>query len=229
MKTIVLSAGHGFSDPGAVANGVQEKTANLAITLACRDYLNQNYSGHKLILPRETDKFVSLPARREMARGADLYISIHNNSFSNSAAGGFETFTHSGPVFETTLEYQRVIHRNVYSYVHTLGVRDRGMKRANHWVTRNMPCPTVLVEYMFVSNPQEASLLKYDHILKRLGEVTAKGIADCLKLPVKQQPPQQAVWYRVIAGSYRDRNNAEVMVEQLKRQGIGAFIEVKDI
>jgi N-acetylmuramoyl-L-alanine amidase len=225
MKTIVISAGHGGSDPGAVANGVQEKTANLAITLACRDYLNQHYCGHKLILPRETDIYVSLPARREMARGADLYISIHNNSFSNSAAGGFETFTHSGPLFETTLEYQRVIHRNIYDYVRGLGVRDRGMKRANHWVTANMPCPTVLVEYMFVSNPQEATLLKRDDVLKKLGEVTAKGIAGCLDLPVK--PPQQAVWYRVIAGSYRDRNNAEVMLEQLKRQGIGAFIEVK--
>ncbi len=43
------------------------------------------------------------------------------------------------------------------------------------------------------------------------------------------KPPQQAVWYRVIAGSYRDRNNAEVMLGQLKRQGIGAFIEAVEI
>ena len=229
MKTIVLSAGHGGSDPGAVGNGVRESDANLKIALSCRDNLHKYYKDHRLILPRDRDVYVSLPARRDMARGADLYVSIHNNSFNQPSVGGFETFTHSGPLYNRTLEYQKIMHTTVYGYVSTLGVRDRGQKRANHWVTREMPCPTVLVEYMFVSNPQEAALLKRDDVLERLGAVTAKGIADALELPSKGQAPpaQTEVWFRVIAGSYRDRHNADVMVSRLRQQGIEAFLEVK--
>jgi N-acetylmuramoyl-L-alanine amidase len=165
---------------------------------------------------------------REVA--ADLYISIHNNSFNNPTAGGFETFTHSGPLFEPTLQYQRIIHDLLSTYIRGLGVRDRGMKRADHWVTRNMHCPTVLIEYMFVSNPQEAALLQRTDVLKRLGEISAVGIADCLKLPAKsvyEPPKDDGVWYRVIAGSYRVRSNADAVLATLQAQGIKAFIEVK--
>ena len=117
MKTIVLSAGHGGSDSGAVGNGLRESDLNLTVTLAARDYLNKNYTGHKLILPRDRDVYVSLPARREMSRGADLYVSMHFNSFSDPRARGFETFTHSGPLFETTLQYQRVLHGEVSPFL----------------------------------------------------------------------------------------------------------------
>ncbi len=195
-KTIVLSAGHGGSDPGAVYNGVRESDANLAITLACRDYLNRYHEEHRLVLPRTTDVYVSLPARRELTRAAkaDLYVSMHNNAYKDEAACGFSTYLHSGPLFDVTVGYRDIIHRVVYDYVKTLGVRDRGKKRADHWVTREMPAPTVLMEYMFVSNRAEGKLLKDQYILKGLGEATGKAIAAALKLPAKGntepvQPP----------------------------------------
>lgn len=228
-KIIVLSAGHGGRDPGAVGNGVRESEAVLQVALHCRDYLNENYEGHKLVLPRATDKFVSLPARRDLTRDvdADLYVSMHMNSFNNPTANGFETFVHSGPLYETTLQYQKIIHETIYNYMQTLGVRDRGMKRANHDVTRMMPCPTVLVEYLFVSNPREAELAKNSTKLAGMGKVTAIAIAKALNLPKKsQQPVQNEVWYRVVAGSYRDRDNAEMMRKNLQQQGIGAFITI---
>jgi len=192
MKTIILSAGHGGRDPGAVGNGVRESEAVLQVCLYCRDYLNRHYEGHKLVLPRTTDKFVSLPARRDIARdaGADLYVSIHMNSFNNPAANGFETFTHSGPLYETTLTYQKVIHETVYSYMQTLGIRDRGRKRADHYVTRVMPCPTVLIEYLFISNPREAELAKNSAKLAGMGQATAEGVAKALSLPEKESAPE---------------------------------------
>jgi N-acetylmuramoyl-L-alanine amidase len=188
MKTIILSAGHGGSDPGAVGNGVRESDANLAITLFCRDALNQFYSGHRLILPRETDKFVSLPFRRDLAarEKADLYVSMHNNSFNNPSARGFETFISSGEVYEITRQAQRSIHNAVYSELKKHSVPDRGMKRHPHWVTTNIKCPVVLVEYLFVSSPLDAALLKQQAVLKALGEATAKGIAEAMQLPLKQ-------------------------------------------
>ena len=230
MKTIILSAGHGGSDPGAVGNGLRESDLNLAITLACRDHLNKHYTGHRLILPRDRDVYVSLPARRTMAinEKADFYLSMHNNAFTNPSARGFETFTHSGPLFETTLNHQKVMHNTVYDYLRDYGVPNRGAKRFNHWVTREMPCPTVLMEYLFVTSPTDAALMKRPGFLQQLGAVTAEGVAEALSLPLKQEPaPPSNIWWRAVAGSYRDRAIAERMVAQLRAQGIGAFLEAK--
>lgn len=226
-KVILLSAGHGGADPGATGNGIRESDANLAITLACRDYLAANYTGHKLVLPRATDIAVTLANRVDLAKraGADLYVSIHNNSFSDPTANGFETFLHSGPLFQQTFRYRDVMHNQVYSYLRGLQVRDRGKKRADHWITRNAPCPTVLMEYLFVSNPREAELLKRPEVLTGLGKRTAIGIAEALELPMIEQAPQD-VWYRVVAGSYRDRQNAERAVASLRSQGVPAFLDI---
>ena len=229
IKTIVISAGHGGRDPGAVSNGLRESDVNLKIALACRDHLNLNYKGHRLILPRTSDVFVGLPERRDMAQGADLYVSIHNNAFSSPAARGFETFIHSGPLYSTTIDYRAIIHNAIYDYLDGFGVPDRGMKRYNHWVTREMPCPTVLVEYLFVTSPHDAALLKRPGFCEELGKRTAEGVATALKLPrleQKPEPPQTDVWFRVIAGSYRNRDNAERMLQGLKMQGVNsAFLE----
>ena len=230
MKTIILSAGHGGSDPGAVSNGLQEKTFNLQVVLAARDYLNENFEGHKVVLPRDRDVYVSLPARRDLTKSvnADLYVSCHANSFNTPAAHGFETFCHSGPLYQRTLDYRKDIHNAVYSYMRTLGIFDRGMKRANHWVTREMPCPTVLIEYFFVSNPSEAAYGKSQLHIKKMGEATAKGIATALNLPVKQTvAPEPTYHYRVIAGSWGNRVYAEAATAELKKMGYDAFIEIK--
>lgn len=231
MKTILLSAGHGGSDPGAVGNGLKEADCNLKITLACRDYLNKNYSEHKLVLARDRDIYISLPARRNLAVGvkADLYVSLHNNAFNNPTARGFESFCHNGPLFGTTLQYREILHETVYSYLKLQGVPDRGMKRANHWVTREMPCPTVLMEYLFITSPTDAELMKRIGFLEKLGELTGEGIARALKLPARAaQPPQQEeIWYRVIAGSYRSKASAEVAKNALQASGFNAFIEAR--
>ncbi len=228
MKTIILSAGHGGSDPGAVANKLQEKTFNLNCVLACKKHLEQNYSGHRLVLPRDRDIFVSLPARRDLTKlvNADLYVSFHANSFRTPAANGFETFVHSGPLYQRTLDHRKDIHDAVYSYMRTLGIFDRGMKRYDHWVTRNMPCPTVLLEYFFVSNPQEAVYGKSQIHVEKMGVATAEGIAKALQLPKKEEEPTPPdVWYRVVAGSYTKRLNAESVRDELIKLGYQAFIE----
>ena len=193
VKTIVLSAGHGGRDPGASYHGVREKDVNLAVALACRDRLEEYYTEHRLILPRSTDVYVSLPARRDLTRkvGADLYVSMHHDAYRIDTANGFSTFVHSGPLFETTINYQKILHETVYKYMQTIGVRDRGMRRHNHDVTRMMPCPTVLMEYMFLSNPREARLASDPEVQKNIGIHTAEGIARALSLPGRAVSPTQ--------------------------------------
>jgi len=184
-KLIILDPGHGGSDPGAVGNGLKEKDLNLAISLATRDELKNYNCTVKMV--RTKDVYVSLSARAAMGKGADLFVSQHNNAFTSNARG-FETFCHSGTLLPPTLGYRNVIHDTISPYLKGLGVPDRGKKRYNHYITREPACPTVLVEYLFVTNATDAVLLKKSAVLKELGRLTAVGIVKALGLKKKPAP-----------------------------------------
>ncbi|MEM9084675.1 MAG: N-acetylmuramoyl-L-alanine amidase [Pseudomonadota bacterium] len=78
---IVIDAGHGGRDPGAVGGGVMEKVVVLAIALQLRDILVEQ-GGVRVALTREDDRIIPLARRPEIARelGADLFLSIHADS-----------------------------------------------------------------------------------------------------------------------------------------------------
>jgi len=194
-KLIILDPGHGGSDPGAVGNGLKEKNLNLAISLATRDELKNYNCTVKMV--RTKDVYVSLSARAAMGKGADLFVSQHNNAFTSNARG-FETFCHSCTLLPPTLGYRNVIHDTISPYLKGLGVPDRGKKRYNHYITREPACPTVLVEYLFVTNANDAALLKKAAVLKELGRLTAVGIAKALGLKLKAVPRPAATGDKAI-------------------------------
>ena len=92
---VVIDAGHGGHDPGSIAaDGRKEKDAALAIALAIRDELVA--SGRvRVAMTRDTDRFLVLGERREIARrlGADLFLSVHADSAANSVARGATIYT----------------------------------------------------------------------------------------------------------------------------------------
>ncbi len=186
-KIIVLDPGHGGSDPGAVGNGIKEKDLNLTISLSTREELSKYDCSVKM--SRTKDVYVALSARPPLGKGADLFVSQHNNAYSSSAARGFETFANSGNVMAPTLGYRDTIHDAIYPYLRSLGVPNRGKKRHNHYITGKPPCPTVLVEYMFVTSPADAALLKKSAVLKEMGKLTAQGIVKALGLKKKAAAP----------------------------------------
>ena len=216
-KVIMLGAGHGGKDPGAVANGVEEKVPNLAIVLETEKYLEDNFTGHNIVLVRDTDKYVSLPARRDMALrvNPDLYVSFHFDYSSNSSVGGFWTFLYDGELYEETERYREAIHESIAGFMKQLNIDDRGMRYANHDITRMIPAPTVLLEYMFLSNPREAKLAMNSEVQKRLGKYTAIGIAQALNLPEKGQEEVSDYW--VVAAKHGDYDTAVKTMTELKR------------
>lgn len=171
----------------AVGNGLQEKNLNLSIALACRKEL-QNYNC-KAVMTRTTDVYVSLAERKRISdtNNAEIFVSIHNNAFT-ATARGFETFIDSGFVWPHTAGYRDIMHDIVYAYLKTLNVPDRGKKRGNYYVTREPQASCVLMEYLFVTNIQDAALLKQAEVLEKLGKLTAIGIAQALKLEPKAAP-----------------------------------------
>ena len=94
--TVVIDPGHGGKDPGAVGSKASEKTINLAVALKLGALIKANHTDVNVIYTRETDKFVELEERAEIANRnkADLFISIHTNSVKNkNSVQGTETYT----------------------------------------------------------------------------------------------------------------------------------------
>jgi N-acetylmuramoyl-L-alanine amidase len=103
---IVIDAGHGGKDPGALGSVSKEKNINLAIALKTGAYLEQNMENVKVLYTRKSDVFVGLKERAEFANKnkADLFISIHANWISNINIKGTETWIMGPAKDEENLE-----------------------------------------------------------------------------------------------------------------------------
>jgi N-acetylmuramoyl-L-alanine amidase len=182
-KTILIDPGHGGPDTGAIgSNQTYEKNNNLAIALALNDILKQ--AGAKTILTRNKDispaanytEIEDLQARVNLANitKADLFISIHNNAYSNSEIQGTETyFCEDNP---QNLESQQLANCIHSAAIDTLDTKNRGLKEAGFYVLRNTTMPSILLETAYISNPYEESRLQNQTFRKNVATAIFHGI-----------------------------------------------------
>ncbi|MCL5986741.1 MAG: N-acetylmuramoyl-L-alanine amidase [Actinobacteria bacterium] len=154
---ITVDPGHGGGDPGATGpSGLTEKEVNLDIALQLKGLLEAN--GYAVVMTRADDSNPSLESRVAVANssGATLFVSVHNNAFTNPEANGTETwYTPSQSALSGALA------KSVLGgVVDAIGLRRRGVKEGNLYVTKNTIMPSVLVESAFITNPNEENLLK---------------------------------------------------------------------
>lgn len=178
-KTIVLDAGHGGSDGGAdsTMNGTTyyEKNLTLSITKKVRDILVAN--GYNVVLTREGDTYPTLTERADLANqlNAALFISIHINSATADSASGTEVYyseQNNGTAYGTS---SSVLAKNILDgMMKYMGTRNRGVKTADHAVTRRSLMPAALVEVGFISNAEELQKMLTDDFQQK----TAQGIAE---------------------------------------------------
>lgn len=92
--TLVIDAGHGGKDPGAVNGKAQEKNINLNVALKAGELIEKNCKDVKVIYTRKNDTFIELSKRADIANkaDADMFISIHTNAAKSTSAYGAETF-----------------------------------------------------------------------------------------------------------------------------------------
>lgn len=92
--TVVLDAGHGGKDPGAVGRYSKEKDLNLSLALEVGKKITEQYPDVNVVYTRKTDVFIPLQTRADIANknNADLFISIHTNSAESKTPHGVETF-----------------------------------------------------------------------------------------------------------------------------------------
>ena len=172
-KLIVIDAGHGGSDAGAVGvTGKREKDVNLSIALKVQALL-VNDPHLEVILTRDDDTFIELGNRGTKANEvkADAFVSIHANSVKNApSANGTESYYHE----QASKAFTQVMHKHL---LEATGFRDRGVKQANFKVIRDANMVSVLLETGFLSNAAEEAKLFTDDMQQRI----AQGIVDGLK------------------------------------------------
>ncbi|MBO5244830.1 MAG: N-acetylmuramoyl-L-alanine amidase [Selenomonadales bacterium] len=184
-KTILVDAGHGGPDCGAIgASGVYEKDITLAVATELRKQLMAE--GANVVMTRTTDRNVSwvlstkedkaeLAARVAVAEGAqaDIFVSIHLNSFTSPDIGGVETFYCQGSFAGERLAY--LVQK---SLMDQFDLQDRGVKTAKFYVLRHSTMPTILTELAFISNPREEQLLVSPEAQVQFASAILKGLKE---------------------------------------------------
>lgn len=185
--TIILDAGHGGEDPGAVANGLNEKELNLSIVNKMAAFLK--LSGCNVVLTRSDDRLLYNSGEENRKKYYDLYnrlqfakeypdavfISIHMNKFPMESCKGLQTFYSMNDPRSATLA-------EVLQEASMLAIPDnrRTIKSDNRtiFLLKNLQMPAVIVECGFLSNGEEAQKLADPSYQNKLAFALASGIGE---------------------------------------------------
>jgi N-acetylmuramoyl-L-alanine amidase len=220
MATIVLDAGHGGYDYGAVNGTRREKDDNLSLARAVGAIL-QN-CGQNIVYTRSNDVFISLNERSRISNALNpqpaLFVSFHRNASTNTAGNGAEVFTAVNASTTST----RVAQNLVNAIATSTGMINRGIKRQDFSVVRYTKAPAVLLESGFISNTGDNQ--KYDANVGALAQSLANTILSTLGLscaggttPPSQPPtsPSGNATVRAIQQFLNTTYNAGLVVDGL--------------
>ena len=212
--TIMLDAGHGGRDPGAVYNGRQEKDDSLALTLAVGEILQER--GIDVLYTRTTDVYES-PYQKAMEANeadADFFISIHRNSSPEANTySGVESLVYNKSGIKLEMA------ENINEQLEAVGFVNLGVKeRPGLVVLRRTRMPAVLVEVGFINSGTDNML--FDNNFDDIALGIAEGILDTLQLT--GESPSTPGSYTVQAGAFRNGAYADRLQQELLEQDFPA-------
>ena len=165
---IFIDPGHGGTDPGSAAFGLQEKDLNLMVARELSKLLSS--TAYQIMLSRSTDLTISLKARTDKAKAwdADIFISIHHNAFSNPAANGYELFYQlyrpdmKDESFRLAVKINEELGNTFFPDLHPRGVKHKQNSNGGEWyhILRETDCPAVIIECGFLTSPSDIATLK---------------------------------------------------------------------
>ena len=196
--SIMIDAGHGGNDPGAVYKGRREKDDNFALAMEVGRILSEN--GVDVLYTRTTDDYISPFERARLANEAkvDFFISFHRNSSPEvNQYNGVEVLVYD----KNGIKYEMA--QNIVCALCELGFREM---------------PALLIETGFLNSDKDNQL--YD---EKNAEI-AQAIAGAILGTLDQQQGEEPLYYRVQTGAFRKRENADRMLYLLQEKGYPAYI-----
>ncbi len=161
-KIIMLDAGHGGSDPGAIGNGLKEKDVTLDVVTRLKTKLEND--GATVILTRSGDTYPSLQDRAKQSSNsnADIFVSVHANKAGTSTANGIEVFYYTSSNTTQKSNSSKLATAVQKHLVEETGLKNRGVKTANWYVIKYNNKPGILAEIGFLSGDQDSLVLGSD-------------------------------------------------------------------
>lgn len=187
--TIILDAGHGGEDGGAVANGIIEKDINLSITKKLGALLKS--AGFSVKYTRTSDtmlnaegatlrerKISDMKNRLSMFNGSEknVVISIHQNKFTQEAYSGTQVFY--SPNNENSAKLSEAIRENIVALLQPDNKRETKKADRGIYLLYNADTPAILVECGFISNAQEAHKLKDNDYQNKIAFAVFSGLLE---------------------------------------------------
>lgn len=166
-RYVVIDAGHGGSDCGALRNNINEKDITLDIAKRVQTQLEKK--GYIVAMTRTDDTYVSLQDRVDFSEifNPDIFISIHVNSSNSETPSGIETHYYK----DNSLKLAKYLHA---SMLNNINAKDRGLFKSKFYVINHTTAPAILLEIGFISNPNERAQL----ITESRKNATAKAIFE---------------------------------------------------
>jgi N-acetylmuramoyl-L-alanine amidase len=219
---IMLDAGHGYYTPGKRSfDGMREFEFNIAVAILAKNLLLE-YQDTQVIFSHDPTGKVDVPLAERVAKAlkekVDAVVSIHANAFGDgwNEAEGIETFISEDRMPFTELELASHIQNQL---IRETGRKNRGVKRGNLYMTKvsNM-IPSVLVEAGFMTNKEEATLLKSTSYREKVAQAIVNGLVLQFKLNPKQKAkPSTVKVYRLKSGPFPTKEQAEMKAEEIRK------------
>ena len=197
--TVVIDAGHGGVDGGAVGRttGVREDGLNHIVAKKLKDLFEKN--GFKVVMTREDERSLGPTKQADMAKrreiiknaGADVVISIHMNKFQDSRVSGPMVFYHKDS--EEGKKLAELIQTELNTRLDP--PRPRTFKPETYFILRAGECPCVLVECGFLSNEREERLLQTNEYQDQCAKAIYAGVRayfDQLQQPGETSQPEES-------------------------------------
>ncbi len=238
MVRIALDAGHGINTPGkrCLKSLDKNETREWVLNNRVANYVEELLKGYENVEVLRVDdvtgkRDVPLSERTKKANDwkADIYISIHHNAGINGGTGGGIVVYRYPNSSKFTKAMQKRLYDELIKETGLKGNRASPLGEANFHVLRETKMAAVLIENGFMDSRTDVPIILSDAHAKKTADGIVEFVVEHFKLkkkPVPKPTPKPATkgFYRVVVGSYKDKDNAIKQQEKLKKAGFNSFL-----
>jgi N-acetylmuramoyl-L-alanine amidase len=221
---IGIDMGHTLSGEGTGSQGCGYKEQNLTRELGKIVIEMLKKEGHTIYdctVDKSSNNAQQLIDRVNKAnkQPLDLFVSIHFNACVNDVKGDGRT-TGTEVLLHSMSSKAKPYAERIVKKIANVGLKNRGVKTHNAYVLKHTKAPALLIETCFIDDRDDMNV--YLKSPKKVAKAIVEGILDKTITDVTETP--KTGFYRVLVGSYKDKNNAIKRQEELKSKGIEASL-----